>query len=55
METNTMKEKTIVTTVVGLLVALLGIFIGGTDAIYVVSGILFFGLCIAYAEWCERL
>ena len=50
-----MKERAIVTTVVGLLLALLAIFIGGTDALYVVSGILFFGLCIAYAEWCERL
>jgi hypothetical protein len=50
-----MKERAIVSTVVGLLLAFLAIFIGGTDAIYVVSGLLFFGLCIAYAEWCERL
>jgi len=50
-----MKERPVVTTVAGLLLALLAIFIGGTDAVYVVSGLLFFGLCIAYAEWCERL
>jgi hypothetical protein len=50
-----MKEKAIVTTIVGLLAALVAIFIGGTDAIYIASAFLFFGLCIAYAEWCERL
>jgi hypothetical protein len=50
-----MKERAIVSTVVGLLLAFLAIFIGGTDAIYVVASLLFFGLCIAYAEWCERL
>jgi hypothetical protein len=50
-----MKEKRIVGIVVVLLAAILGIFIGGTDAIYVVVSLLFFGLCIAYAEWCERL
>jgi hypothetical membrane protein len=50
-----MKEKAIGTTAVGLLASLVGIFIGGTDAIYVVVSVLFFGLCIAYAEWCQRL
>ncbi len=50
-----MKEKTIVKIIVGLLAAVLAVVIGGTDAIYVVASLLFFGLCVAYAEWCERL
>ena len=59
-----MKEKPIVTSVVALLAA--GIFLallgariiwarGNTDVIYVVVSIAFFGLCIAYAEGCEKL
>jgi hypothetical protein len=50
-----MKEKVIVKTIVALLAAVLVAVIGGTDGIYVVASLLFFGLCIAYAEWCERL
>jgi hypothetical protein len=50
-----MKERTIVTILVGLLAAILATVLGGTDGIYVVASLLFFGLCIAYAEWCERL
>jgi hypothetical protein len=50
-----MKERTIVTIIVGLLAAVLACVFGGTDGIYVIVSILFFGLCIAYAEWCERL
>jgi hypothetical protein len=50
-----MKEKTIITIVVGLLAAVLVAALGGTDGIYVVLSLLFFGICIAYAEWCERL
>ena len=59
-----MKEKPIVASVVALLVAgvvlaLLGARIiwalGNTDVIYVVISIAFFGLCIAYAEGCEKL
>ncbi len=50
-----MKEKVIVTVVVSLLGAILAAVLGGTDGIYVVASLLFFGLCLAYAEWCERL
>jgi hypothetical protein len=50
-----MKEKIIVKSTVGLLAAILVAVIGGTDGIYVLSSLLFFGVCIAYAEWCERL
>jgi len=50
-----MKERVIVTTIVALLAAVLAVVFGGTDAIYVVASLLFFGLCVAYAEWCERL
>ena len=50
-----MKEKAIITVAVSLLGAVLVAVIGGTDGIYVVASLLFFGLCLAYAEWCERL
>jgi len=50
-----MNEKVIIKIIIGLLAAVLTIAIGGTDALYPVLAILFFGLCIAYAEWCERL
>ena len=50
-----MKERTIIKIVAALLGAVVLIGIGGTDAIYPVASLLFFGLCIAYAEWCERL
>jgi hypothetical protein len=50
-----MKEKVIVTVAVSLLAAVLAAVIGGTDGIYIVASLLFFGLCVAYAEWCERL
>ena len=50
-----MKEKVIVGIVVALLASILVAVVGGTDGIYVVASLLFFGLCIGYAEWCERL
>ena len=50
-----MNERTIIKIIIGLLAAVLAVAIGGTDALYPVVAILFFGLCIAYAEWCERL
>jgi uncharacterized membrane protein len=50
-----MKERVVVGVVVAVLAALLALVIGGTDAIYVVASLLFFGVCIGYAEWCERL
>jgi hypothetical protein len=28
---------------------------GTTDGVYVAATVGFFSLCIAYAEWCERL
>ncbi len=50
-----MKERTIAACLVTLLL------IGGlfatksTDAIFVVATLVFFLICIAYAEWCSRL
>jgi hypothetical protein len=50
-----MKERKIAAGAVVLLI------VGGlaisrnTDAIFVGAGVLFFVVCIAYAEWCERL
>ena len=50
-----MKEKTIVASVVGLLIVAGALLSKNTDVIYVGASVLFFGICIAYAEWCERL
>ncbi len=50
-----MKERTIIKSVVGLLAAVAVIASGNTDLIYVGASLLFFGLCIGYAAWCERL
>ncbi len=50
-----MQERTIVKSVVGVLIAAAVLFTGNTDIIYVAVGVLFFVISIAYAEWCERL
>jgi len=50
-----MKERTIITSIVGLLAAAIIIATGNTDLIYVGAAVLFFVICIAYAAWCERL
>jgi predicted histidine transporter YuiF (NhaC family) len=50
-----MKERTIIKTVAALLGAIVVMAIGGTDAIYPIAALLFFAICIGYAEWCERL
>jgi len=50
-----MRERTIVATVVTLLAAVLILATGNTDVIFVVVSIAFFGICIAYAEGCEKL
>ena len=50
-----MKERYIVKCVVGLLAVVLIVAFGNTDVIYMGAGVLFFGLCAAYAGWCERL
>ena len=50
-----MKEKIVVTIAVSVLAAVLAAVLGGTDGIYIIASLLFFGLCVAYAEWCERL
>jgi hypothetical protein len=50
-----MKERTVVKTVVGLLAFVLIFVTGNTDLIYIGAAVLFFVVCIAYAEWCERL
>lgn len=50
-----MKERTVVGAVVILLI--LGVVVAtfSTDLIFILATVLFFALCIAYAEWCERL
>ena len=50
-----MKERTIVITMVALLACVGVLASGNTDVIYVAVAIAFFGLCIAYAEGCEKL
>lgn len=50
-----MKERTIVKGILGLVITAAAILTGNTDVIYVGVGVLFFMVCIAYAEWCERL
>jgi hypothetical protein len=50
-----MNERTIVKSVVGVLIAAVVLLTKNTDVIYVGVGVLFFAICIAYAEWCERL
>ena len=50
-----MKNKTIVKGVVALVVAGAALATRNTDVIYVAASVLFFALCIAYAEGCERL
>jgi len=50
-----MKERTVVKCAVGLLVAAIILATRNTDIIFVGASALFFIICIAYAEWCERL
>ena len=50
-----MKERTIIKCVVAALAAAVVVATGNTDLIYVGASVLFFIICIAYAEWCERL
>jgi hypothetical protein len=50
-----MKERTIVTSAAALLVIGAVLVTRNTDVIYVAVAVLFFIICIAYAEWCERL
>lgn len=50
-----MKERTIVTSVVALLVAGVVLVTRNTDVIFVAAAIAFFGICIVYAEGCEKL
>jgi hypothetical protein len=51
-----MKERTIAGVIVSL-IALIGVIVASrsTDVIFITSAVGFFGICIAYAEWCERL
>jgi hypothetical protein len=50
-----MKERTIVTGVVALLVAAIVLMTRNTDVIYVAVTVFSFAVCIAYAEGCGRL
>jgi hypothetical protein len=50
-----MKERIIVKCVVGLLAGAIILATRNTDVIYVGVTLLFFIICIAYAEGCERL
>jgi hypothetical protein len=49
------KEKAFVTGFVGFLIIGSLIATRSTDGIYVACAVGFFLICIAYAEWCERL
>lgn len=49
------KERAFITGLVGFLIIGSLIATQSTDAIYVAAAIGFFLVCIAYAEWCERL
>ncbi len=50
-----MNERTIVKCFVALLAFGMVLAIGNTDTVYIGAEVLFFGLCVAYAAWCERL
>jgi hypothetical protein len=50
-----MNERTIIKCVVALLATAVVIATGNTDLIYVGASVLFFVICIGYAEWCEKL
>jgi len=50
-----MNERTMVKSVVALLVAVVVWITGNTDLIFIGAALAFFVVTIAYAEWCERL
>jgi 1,4-dihydroxy-2-naphthoate octaprenyltransferase len=50
-----MKERAIVATVVSVLAGALILGTRNTDVIFIAVSIVFFILCIAYAEGCEKL
>ena len=50
-----MKERTIIKSIVGVLIIAFALATRNTDVIYVAVSVFFFIICIAYAEWCERL
>jgi hypothetical protein len=50
-----MNERTVVKCVVGGLASVAILASGVTDLIYPLAAAYFFGLCVAYAAWCERL
>jgi hypothetical protein len=49
------KDRSIVLGVIALLVFAGLLAAGVTDGVFIVAGIAFFALCIAYTEWCGRL
>jgi hypothetical protein len=50
-----MKERTVIKSIVALLAAVVVVGLGNTDLIYIGASLVFFGICVAYAAWCERL
>jgi hypothetical protein len=50
-----MKERTFVAGLVTFLLVGSLIAAKSTDATYIAATIGFFAICVAYAEWCERL
>lgn len=50
-----MNERTIIKGIVALLATVVVLGLGNTDLIYIGASLLFFGICVAYAAWCERL
>jgi hypothetical protein len=49
------KERAFITGIVGFLIIGSLIATNSTDGIYIAASLAFFAICVAYAEWCERL
>jgi len=49
------KDRTIVLSVVAILVIGSLLDAGLTDGVFIAASIAFFAICIAYTEWCGRL
>jgi hypothetical protein len=49
------KDRSIVLGIVTLLLIVGLLASGMTDGVFIAASIAFFGLCIAYTEWCGRL
>jgi hypothetical protein len=50
-----MKERTLIQCILAVLAVVIILATRNMDLIYIAASALFFIVCIAYAEWCERL